>query len=184
MAMGRSKKPCIGCGKLPEKHQDSWSADKPLCEDCCNAIKHYEGLTWLLKRFTKKKGSLVALRVPEEGRSHDLPYVPNDHEPFKMQSDHFRPAFHALALACSEPAPSSEGTQERLIQKGQDGWGEARLFPVEIVAPLRKLYEEALWLANNNHADGFKDGSNMLKQLMSGEIKNEEINERVAKDKG
>lgn len=184
MPIGRSNKPCIGCGKPPERYVDTWPADKPLCSDCQTAVKSYGQLLKTLARYTKKKGSLVALRVPEEDRSHDLPYVPNDHEPFKMQSDHFRPAFHALALACSEPAPSSEGTQERLIQKGQDGWGEARLFPVEIVAPLRKLYEEALWLANNNHADGFKDGSNMLKQLMSGEIKNEEINERVAKDKG
>ena len=175
MSIGRSKKPCIGCGAAPsqDRYGHHWTAKKPLCKDCREAIKNYKKALKLADRSLKT--DLQAFNIPETHPAERLwpIYDEGENHTLRPYRDAFLKLCHAVGTPCIEYTDNT-----LLVQQRQNCQKDANLaFEPEVALVLRELHAAVCALANKSYEEGRERGSNLLNSLLEGSMTNTGINE-------
>lgn len=179
MSLGRSKKPCVGCGKLPseDRYGSHWTAAKPLCHDCCAAIKAHKKLAALATK--RLKGDLQAVTIPYDG---DRCWPNHDRGENFNDPKLFREAFLKLCRVLGTPC--LDRSENPLVTGQEYTYGEENhlAFEPQVVAALRELFAAVQKLEANAYQEGRSRGANLLNDLLEGSRTAQGINEIVCKD--
>lgn len=175
---GFTNKACPGCGELGRRKQNE------VCHDCKKILK------WAKQQAKELNKTHKSFLFPEQ--PHWLPYLP--HLSYEKKTD-LRRSFHKLVLEAKQNAwtkvesdrtdwrPDSHlehDVSEPLIVLGQDrGDNPRRIVVLESgeAKALQDLYIEINASLKDAYVEGLDEGTNMLRQLATDRITNEEFNE-------
>ncbi len=179
MSLGRTKKPCAGCGKLPSQNRygEHWTVEKPLCCDCREAIKNYDKVKAIAEK--RLKGKLKAVVVPDT-HTDRIWSVYDRGDQFNRKP--FQEAFLKLCHTLGQPWPKCPDT---VMLKGQptDYHPENFLaFERETLAALQELFSAVQDVLEYAYAEGRERGASMLQDLIEGSMTAQEINEICSRE--
>lgn len=177
---GSTKKPCPGCGK------EGLRPTNGVCAECARLIK--TGREAGKELAARDGGDPKHYRVPERGRSHDLPYILNDpDDPERRRT--IQHAFLDLFFVVTEPSKTGVDGHDvaRIIDiprgaRSDNYWsGELRLCRPDVRAALSALFAAVYAGMKHSYDEGLDDGRHLLKQLRDGEIAPQEFEDRTRK---
>lgn len=177
---GYTKKPCAVCGTVPD-----WKRRGAVCEECLSLVEDGKKLR---AQMGKKKGESSFQMC---GNSYHMHYYEGD-----LDSDvrtQLSVAVYELVLASSHativhdsiaddkvPVPSETVFSHPKIEHG-------RIFvklPRHVQAAFDALDQSIRLAIDNAYEKGKGDGGDLLKNLIKGEITNEEMNRRMTNNRG
>lgn len=173
---------CAGC----EKDFNYWSGKKPiLCENCIRAIKEYPKLT---KSIQNNKDNVIVF-----GKAVDYAYphisMECNYEDAKGERIEFADYFHKVVERLSKEVAwddlKAPGKVKGFFSKKDYGYGRESEFDVPIsinkedYETLRKMFLFVKQLSDDQYAEGFKNGKQLLLSLNSGEITLKEFDETL-----
>jgi len=176
--------PCIGCGKVEESYgRPRWTKKAPLCPECKEKIKAFDTLVKAVKN-----------------QPTDFAHVPKSDDIWNWGNQYSSSMWYYLSeektlakpfldvLACFpelDENAADEIDDNRVKSIFESGYKNTiRVFPKGFPKAFMKLVEAFGKYTYACAKSGEKDGSDLLHSLMSGRITNEEINQRMKKNKG
>jgi hypothetical protein len=175
--------PCAGCGKVYDSYgRAEWTAKRPICPECRTILeKHYPKL----KAETEAMADSCTYYFPSR-YTIDLPWSGmrddkrKDVEKSVLDFLHSFPVILAEDVADAKPHPPALFGPEKY-----DGWNGTYIrMPRKQAEALKKLVAGIAGYAQECRDHGHKEGSNLLGQLMSGELTCEDVNEAMLENKG
>lgn len=159
--MGRTTKPCPGCGDV-----NSSRAAAEVCYECKRLMEDGNKYRALTVNPDRELRQVVTAR-------HHLPYIRHcgDQHRYAFQ-EHFRD----LAVAVSIKSPESEHTLVRLVEGQDSDYRGSRSFVAGVPTLMNSLYQEARAIAQAAYDAGRQDGQNFIAGLAAGEMSLERFN--------
>ena len=159
--MGRTKKPCPGCGEV-----DEYRPATEVC-GCCKSLMK-DG-----RKFRRQCHQRIGGWVQMPAFWHSLPYIHYARKP----GEEFQKAFFDLVVALAAEIPSNEWAATELLPGGHhysNGEG-VYLLPADLDR-LRDLYQAVIDIAESAYQEGVEKGQRFIEGLISGKTTIEKFN--------
>lgn len=178
--MGRTKKPCPGCGTT---FAFPFRDDDKVCDSCQTKLREYD------QKVGALPPAMTEMIVPISGG--ELPHL-NDGTHLscaRPAMDAFRNAFAFLLCAVSEPAPLGRPRVEcpRLLEDKSESYysrGSLRRLNADVAKAAAALWVAVSPVLQESARIGCDSGSNLLAQLARNELTCDQFNKAQIKAKG